>query len=129
MSNCLRFTILLLISPVGFLFLGGCQKSTDWKPTDPNLVSAAVNSISDALRNEEKLKQLYADGVLPDEATLGELRRYMPKSRAKNVRVDGDTATVDVMFEISSTGEQLGPQQWTVVRVGDLWKLKDTPAP
>ena len=127
--NCLRSTILSLIPLVGFTFLGGCQESAEWKPTDPNLISAAVNSISDALRNEEKLKKLYTDGVLPDEATLGELRRYMPKARAKNVRVDGDTATVDVMFEISSTGEQLGPQQWTVVRVGDFWKLKDTPAP
>jgi hypothetical protein len=92
-------------------------------------VAAAVGRLADALNNEEKLNQLYSEGAFPDKGRLSNLRRYMPKTRAENVRVDGDTATADVMFEITSTGEQLGPQKWTFVRVGEVWKLQDTPPP
>ena len=80
--SCLR-SIILLLPSCASIFLGSCQKSEKWQPTDRNLGSSVVDSLSDALSNEQKIHQLYADGALSNEATLNELRRYMPKTRQK----------------------------------------------
>ena len=126
--NC-RQSIWLPGVVLGFAALISCQPSSDWHASDANYVAIIVARFADASNDKETLRQLYADGAFPNEQQLTELRRYMPKTRAAEVDVDGDTATAEVMFEITASGEQLGPQVWTVVRAGDAWKLKDTPPP
>jgi len=103
----------------------GCGHAVEDGPTDAFLVSLAVGRVSEARSNPRRLEKLFVDGQLPEKDELVELRRYMTKTKPKNVTVDGDTASVDVTFEITATGELLGPTTWTMQRVGDSWRVKE----
>ena len=121
----------LWILTIAILTTGtGCSNSPPtWEPTDVNLIAAIIGKLSDKINQPEQLREMFSEKAIPDDKTIAELKRYMVKTKTSDVTVNGDTATVDIVFEITRTGELLGPKEWTMVRVGEQWKIDSTQFP
>ena len=119
---------LLLITVV----VVGCNEGPARGPDDSDearigmLLSAVGGAASSAVQNPEGFQMLFAAGAAPADS---EAPRYAKAGfYSKGVSISGDTATVKVEVE-TMEGELDELLEWTVVREGEFWKIKDAPLP
>ncbi len=91
-----------------------------------SLLSSVGGAASAAAQNPEAFQMLFAAGAAPADS---EAPRYAKCGfYSKGASISGDTATVEVEVE-TMEGELDELLQWTVVREGKSWKIKDAPLP
>ncbi len=110
----------------------GCDSGPAGRPDDSdeariNFLLGALNGRArSAAQEPEDFRQLFAAGAAPAES---EIPRYAKAGfYSKGVSISGDTATVKVEVE-TMEGELDELLQWTLVREGESWKIKDAPLP
>ncbi len=112
--------IALAATTVGCGIGGGSSEDVD-------AARRSVSGIGDALNHPDRLAQLYVSGSVPSGTERAKLARY--RYWGRTAAISGDTATVTVEITDRKTNNIIGDVEWTVVKDGDTWKLKDTPLP
>ncbi len=110
----------------------GCNSGPSGDPTESEegrikfLLGSVGGAASSAARKPEDFQMLFAAGAAPEES---EAPRYAKCGfYAKDIKISGETATVEVEVE-TVDGELDELLQWTVVREENSWKIKDAPLP
>ncbi len=89
-------------------------------------VSQFICGVADVMDNPATFDTVFATGATPVESQRANYRRYTYWTN--DVDVSGDSATADV--EISDFSDKVvATLQWTALREGGNWKLKDAPLP
>lgn len=88
----------------------------------------AISNISDNMGNPEKFRALFVEGSAPDEATRKRFEAY-EFSAVKVSVTDNNTATAQMELTDNATAEILDPIEWTLEKVGGVWKIKTSPLP
>ncbi len=119
-----RFFVGCLCVAVCTLSITGCGRP---KPGTPAHDAAAfVAGVADAAGTPASFNSLFAEGAAPPAAERKKFQQH--NYWGKQASVSGDTATVTVeVYDISGT--IVGEVEWTAVREGGQWKLKDAPLP
>jgi hypothetical protein len=89
-------------------------------------VADLISNLDDDL--QESPKTVFATGSVPQPNVL---KKYlgMTYSLVGKPSVDGTTATARVAIERSATGDKVGEMDWTFVKEGDAWRIKNAPLP
>ena len=86
-----------------------------------------VDDFSQSKKELERIKPLFAPGSEPSRETL--LRYMAYRYEGKRPVLSGDSATVTVVIKEAKTGNPAGEVQWSIIKVNDVWKLKEAPLP
>jgi len=123
-----RFVTLIGWLAPAWILICGCGVSDEqYISSEEAAVKEAISNFSEPWSNAKRFAALFVEGAVPDASTLKRFEPYMPS--ASRVSVSGNLATVDVEFEELTTGNILGPAEWTLEKVGDQWKIKTCPLP
>ncbi len=120
----------LLLLP-GIVTLG-CDRPPPLHPDVPveMRILRLVADVDDFAQTPSELKiigRLFAAGCAPSGEAL--LRYSAYRYEGKPPVISGDSATVTVIVKDAKTGESAGEVQWSMVKMNDVWKLKDAPLP
>ncbi len=94
---------------------------------DQDAVANSISVLSDFADRPDRFEPLFVDGEAPDvQARLkyGECSFGVTEPPS----ISGDKASAQVRVR-DVLDKELGVVQWTAVKVGGKWKLKDTPLP
>ena len=105
----------------------GCGSSTPEFGSAPDEVIQLVGCIPDSARSPQTFAVLFSSTTPPDDAKRQQMMPYTYVARS--AKVSGDEATVKVEVRNRSTSEPIGEMEWTAVKEGGNWKLRDTPLP
>jgi hypothetical protein len=112
---------------VGLLALAilcGCSSAgTPAAPSDDHNIRTLIGHVAEYHANPKRFETFFVDGAAPDAATRAKLRGMMTKLEQALVDDTGSSATADVLYEVLTTGEILGPVQWKLTKTGDQWKV------
>jgi hypothetical protein len=113
----------------GLLSASGCERQQHASaPPNPDAaqIIAVITSVSDSSDTLTKLSRKYAKEAQPNEAQRKQLFKCS-YSIDGPVKIDGNTATAKV--KIKQGDQERGSAEWTVIKDGEIWKLKSTPMP
>ena len=115
---------------LGMLVTSGCGggKSAQEEMSEAASVKAAAYTISDYAKREGGFSDYLASGVsipVEDHPKYSEIQFNILEPPV----VSGDTAVAKVTFRDPSSGTVLGEREWSFVKEGGSWKLKDIPLP
>jgi hypothetical protein len=122
--------LFLLLSAFSVAWLAGCGNGgTAAPPAEEHLIRTLIGRTAELQADPQQFASCFVEGGKPDEALRTKLEGMM--ARLDRVTVDdaGASATADVLFEVLATGEQLGPVEWQLEKVGDQWKVKTLAIP
>jgi hypothetical protein len=110
----------------------GCDRPLPVNPEVPTakrilMLVEDVDDFSQSKDELERIKPLFAPGSGPSKEALPRYRAY--RYEGKQVVQSGDSATVSVIVKEAKTGNPAGEMQWSVIKVNDVWKLKEAPLP
>jgi hypothetical protein len=94
---------------------------------DEDRVARLISGMSDAVGTAEGFQALFAEGAAPPESERSRYKLYM--FSATSAAVSGDSATATVRVENAADDKLVGEVEWTAVRVGEGWKVKEAPLP
>jgi hypothetical protein len=117
-----RTSVAMLLSAA----MTGCGGSREGG-SEPNRARLIVGEMSDNIDNPARFAKLFAQGAAPPDAQRRRYGQY--RIWAKSADVSGDTATLTIELKELRTNKILEDRQWTAVKEGDTWKLKDAPLP
>lgn len=123
------YTTWVFFIATGLLCVSGCERQQHApEPANPDVgqVIAVITSVPDSSDTLTKLSHKYVKDAQPNES----LRKQMFKcsySIDGPIKLDGTTATAKV--KIKQGDQERGTAEWTVVKDGEIWKLKSTPMP
>ena len=117
---------LLLLAPLG---CGGSGATTDSSEMteDQMKVSALVGGVSDMASTLRRLRESFTKKAAPKSS---DLKKFSSNSFevADTITVTGNTASFNVNIS-PYTSEAVVTKPWKAEKVGDEWKLSDTPLP
>lgn len=103
------------------------QQPLEYVPTEEESVLFAVSAIEEAAPEPAHFARLLAPDSEVDQKQHADYSRYtIVGTRA---RIDGEAATADVDLLDPQSGRKIGTARWTLVRVGDRWKIQTAPLP
>jgi hypothetical protein len=110
----------------------GCDHPVEMKPdvpTDQRILwpVADVDDRSSSPGELELMKKVFVPGSEPDKKAL--LRYPAYRYQGTKIVQSGDTATVRVVLTDAKTGNPAGEVEWSLVKMGDNWRIKDAPLP
>jgi hypothetical protein len=105
----------------------GCGSSAPRFGTTPDEVIQLVGCVPDAARSPQSFAAIFSSTSPPDEMKRRQLMQYVFVARSASV--SGDDATVKVEVREPVDNETVGEVEWTAVKEGGAWKLKETPLP
>jgi hypothetical protein len=110
----------------------GCDRPVPKNPDVPveKLILRPVEDVDDRASRPgelQLLKKVFAPGSEPSPGVLSRFPAY--RYNATNVVQNGDSATLTVALTDGKTGNPAGEVQWSVVKVGNAWRIKDAPLP
>ena len=125
-----RNSCLPVVAGLGALLLltavAGCggQSGGPGTMVDSDLIS--VGLITGLNTDPEGFPSFFVDGAVPSDSERERYARYVFK--ATSTDISGDSATASVRVE-DLDGKLIGKEEWTAVKVGKTWKLKQAPLP
>ena len=102
---------------------GGGQPSA----SDTDRLVGLVSALSDAAKDADACKKLFAADAAPKDADRARYARY--NYELKSSQPSGEQCTLTVAVRDVGSGKELGEAQWTAVRVDGQWKLQSAPLP
>lgn len=127
--DCVRiraFWIFALLLPLAAICSGCGGEKQEVAPEDTRMVGL-VTSLEDVAGDPKNFQSLFAEGAAPKDSERPKYKQH--KFQVKDTpRVSGDTAVFTVVVS-KPDGAVVGEKEWTAVKVGDKWKLKDAPLP
>jgi hypothetical protein len=105
----------------------GCDSSKPEFGSAPDEVIQLVEGIPDGIRSPQAFAALFSSTSPPNEMQRRQFAQCM--FIARSARVSGDEATAKVEVRNRATDESIGEVEWTIVKEGAHWKLKDAPLP
>ena len=127
MNKLLSFTAILGAAACLIPPLCGCGSSTPEFGSAPDEVVQLVEGIPDATRSPQAFASIFSTATPPNEMQRRQFVQYTFVARAASV--SGDEAAVKVELRNRTTGDTVGEVEWTAVKEGNYWKLKDAPLP
>jgi hypothetical protein len=127
-----RIAVCVSVALLNSLALNGCSRTPPLDPEVPTekrilMLVDDVDDFSQSAKELERIKRLFAPGSEPSKEALA--RYSMFRYEAKLCVPSTDSATVTVIAKDAKSGETAGEVQWSVIKVHDVWKLKDAPLP
>lgn len=107
--------------------LCGCGSSSPEFGSPPDEVVQLVGGIRDNTRSPQTFAALFSSATPPDEMRRRQFMQYVFVARSASV--SGDDASVKVELRRPADNETVGEVEWTAVKEGGVWKLKETPLP
>ncbi len=110
----------------------GCDRAPPANPDVPSerkilMLVEDLDDFSQSKKELERIKRLFVPGSQPSQEALS---RYMAfRYEGQQPVQSGDSATVAVIVKDAKTGNPVGEVQWSIVKVNDVWKLKEAPLP
>jgi hypothetical protein len=118
----------LAIVYVGLMIaVAGCSRGIKegFHPSEETKMIMPIGSLSDLGTRPDRIAQLFAPGAAPAEPELARFAKYA--FFAGKPKASGDEAQVPVTIKEAGTDKIVAEKEWTVVRVGEEWKLKSAP--
>ena len=123
-----RLILLLIAFSAGWL--AGCGNGGTSAPSgEEHLIRTLIGHTAEFQAAPQQFASCFVEGSNPDEALRNKLKGMMARLDRATVDDAGTSATADVLFEVLETGEQLGPVEWKLEKVGDQWKVKTLAVP
>jgi hypothetical protein len=119
------FSTLALLLPLAATWSGCGGEKQEVAPEDTR-IGGLVTSLEDVAGDPKSFESLFAPGAAPKDSERPKYKQYTYQLK-DTPRVSGDTATFTAVM--SKDGSVVGEKEWTAVKVGDAWKLKDAPLP
>jgi hypothetical protein len=121
MRTTLTALLLFLATGCG----GSSPTSIDLGGEDGREIAVLVEDLNDAKGNPKKTAGLFAAGAKPPDPK--KLNQY-EFSIVGKPSVSGESATCKVRVD-NAKGETAGEPEWSFVKDGGKWKIKDAPLP
>jgi hypothetical protein len=123
-----RLILLLIAFSPGWL--AGCGNGGTAAPSgEEHLIRTLIGHTAEFQADPKQFASCFVEGSSVDEALRNKLQGMMTRVDHATVDDAGTSATADVLFEVLETGEQLGPVEWQLEKVGDEWKVKTLTVP
>jgi hypothetical protein len=125
-----------ILAGLSFVLLGsltlGCDHPLPQHPDVPaeRRILRLVEDVDDFAQTPRELKvipRLFAPGCEPSKETLSRYPAY--HYEGKPPVQSGDSATVAVTVTDAKTGNPAGEVQWSMTKIGNVWRIKDAPLP
>jgi hypothetical protein len=121
----------LFFLAVGGLSMG-CDRPLSRNPEVPieKLILRPIEDVDDRASTPGDLQlvpRVFAPGSQPTKDALKRYAAY--RYQGSHVVQSGDSATVTVAITDAKTGNPAGEMQWTLVKVGEVWRIQDAPLP
>jgi hypothetical protein len=118
-----------VLALAGATGLFGCASSHDAPPpTDETSLVQVVKSFNGSTSDPRNAPQWFVQGSVPPAAELQKFAKYDCRVVGKPT-IKGDTATIKMRVLVRQTDNEVGQVDWTLVKVGDTWKVKSAPLP
>ena len=113
---------------LGAVLLVGCG-GDDETPVASDSVKfvGLVSSVQGAVNSPDDVGMIFAEGSIPAEADRPKYAAY--GFEVKESMIEGDSAKITVTVHDAKSWNLVGEVQWTAVKQGDDWRLKDAPLP
>ena len=117
------------------LMVGGCGGGADQidelYASDAGKVMDCVETVQGAAGEPDgkRWEQIMADPDAIDKSQRKGYTKYFFRTQSTEIEISGDTATFPVKVGDPATGDEVSTVTWTAQKVGEDWKLKDTPLP
>jgi hypothetical protein len=122
--------LFLLLSAISAAWLAGCTNGGTPAPSaEEHLIRTLIGHTAELQADPKQFANCFVEGSKPDETLRNKLKGMMARLDRATVDDAGATATADVIFEVLETGDQLGPVEWQLQKVGDQWKVKTLAVP
>jgi hypothetical protein len=122
--------LILLLSAFSAGWLAGCGNGGTSAPSgEEHLIRTLIGHTAEFQAAPQQFASCFVEGSTADEAMRNKLKGMMARLDHATVDDAGTSATADVLFEVLETGEQLGPVEWQLEKVGDQWKVKTLAVP
>jgi hypothetical protein len=126
-------TIALLAAAWLLVMAGGCGGDALPKVKEDQKLRGLIPAVRESAESAARFKTIFVEGAVPADAELPRYRKYAYEINAMNASGDEATVTVAVRSIPSGkkvgSGEIVGEVEWTAVKSGDEWKLKNAPLP
>ena len=119
--------VLIFVFLTSLLGCSGAVGPADWSE-DERLINTLVSSLSDYAGTKEKFESCYSDGTAPGNKDRKRMESLFSEVKPETLQVDDTSATFTVLVQVFGADEGL-ETEWTAVKDGNGWKLKDTPLP
>jgi len=107
----------------------GCASSHDAPPaTEESNILTTVKSFNGSSGDARNAAQWFVQGGVPSTPELQKLAKYDCRVVGKP-SIKGDTATIKMRILVRQTDNEVGQVEWTLVKVGENWKMKSAPLP
>jgi hypothetical protein len=125
--NCVLAIVLLAGCAIGGCGGGGAATGPG-SEDDTFLVANLVSSLPDfATQDYVRFSETFAEGSAPKQSEAKKYGKYFFLGDHTSVKIEGDTATITVT--IQDGGNDIGTQEWSLVKEDSVWKIKEAPLP
>ena len=122
--------LLLLLFAFSAPWLAGCDSGGTSAPSaEEHLIRTAIGRTAESQASPQEFAACFVEASKPDETLRNKLKGMMARLDHATVDDAGTSATAAVLFEVLETGDQLGPVEWQLEKVGDQWKVKTLAVP
>jgi hypothetical protein len=117
-------TITTILVTVG---CGGTDKSANGKLNDQALLASLVTEFADTGANYTMVKY-FKQGTKISQLDYKKYIKFNYKLDG-NADISGDTAKATVKVMDANDGKEAGSKEWSFLKDGTIWKIKDAPLP
>jgi len=117
-------TIATILVTVG---CGGTDKSANGKLNDQALLASLVTEFADTGSNYTMAKY-FTKGTKISQIEYKKYIKFSYKFEG-NADISGDTAKATVKVMDANDGKEAGSKEWSFLKDGTIWKIKDAPLP
>ena len=127
----MRFVVLMGLTALVTALVGGCGSSSSTTEntalTDAQQLAALVTEFNDTGTPLSMSKYFVAGSRIGQT----EYRKYIAHTYkvTGTPEITGTTATAQVTITTATDSKDLGTREWSFVKEGNTWKLKDAPLP
>lgn len=120
---------LMCVFLTSLLGCSGAVGPADWSE-DERLINTMVVNLADYAGTQEKFESRYAEGAAPGNKVRKQMLTLFSEVKTGTLKVDDTSATFTVVVQVvQGDDEEFLETEWTAVKDGNGWKLKDTPLP
>ena len=122
--------LILLLITLSAASLAGCGSGGTPAPSaEEHLIRTLIGHTAELQADPKQFAACFVDASSADETLRNKVKGMMARLDRATVDDAGTSATADVVFEVLETGDQLGPVEWQLQKVGDQWKVKTLAVP
>ena len=114
----------ILLTSVAGCGSSGSVALPDYGSEEGRRIAEFVDYFNDYTVDNKKFKQAFASGA---PSSRKEYEQFRYEVKVGSPKIDGANATATVNIYNESNHEVIATKEWTFIKVGESWKIKDAP--